>query len=324
MAALHDPPLRAPELRDLREFRASDLDALLLEESQVWLETLDWDFGNSADLVRRFVDMRGINGAALVDGTGVVGYAYYVYEEHKGLIGDLYVRQPYQCQASEQRLMQAVIEEMVASAQVQRIEAQLMMLSAPLTRTPATARYFRVYPRDFLSIPLPPKSPLAPRQPQPSLVIQTWNAQQQEAAAQLIANAYAGHIDGLINDQYRSLAGARRFLTNIIQYPGCGAFFQPASFGAFHRHTGELCAICLASMVGPNTGHITQICVARRFQGEGLGYELMRRSLEALMVAGCRSVSLTVTSENRQALTLYERLGFRQVRHFSAYVWEGW
>jgi len=36
-----------------------------------------------------------------------------------------------------------------------------------------------------------------------------------------------------------------------------------------------------------------------------------------------KSVSLTVTSANREAVRLYERVGFRTVRQFSAIVWEG-
>jgi ribosomal protein S18 acetylase RimI-like enzyme len=38
---------------------------------------------------------------------------------------------------------------------------------------------------------------------------------------------------------------------------------------------------------------------------------------------GCRKVSLTVTAANNEAVTLYERMGFRTTRKFCAYVWEG-
>jgi ribosomal protein S18 acetylase RimI-like enzyme len=95
----------------------------------------------------------------------------------------------------------------------------------------------------------------------------------------LIAAAYQGHVDSLINDQYRSVAGARRFLFNIVQYPGCGTFFKPASVAAFDRLTGRICGICLASLVMPYCGHITQICVAPWVRGAGVGYELLRQSL---------------------------------------------
>ena len=154
--------------------------------------------------------------------------------------------------------------------------------------------------------------------------IARWAEPHQELAAQLIAETYQGHVDSLINDQYRSAAGARRFLYNIVQYPGCGTFSHPASFSAFSTKTGELCGMCLASLVGEASGHITQICVAPEWQGAGLGYELMRQSMDALRRAGCEKISLTVTTENRQAGNLYRGLGFQAMQHFAAYVWEGW
>jgi ribosomal protein S18 acetylase RimI-like enzyme len=139
----------------------------------------------------------------------------------------------------------------------------------------------------------------------------------------LIASAYQGHIDSQINDQYRSPAGARRFLLNIIQYPGCGSFFQPASFVAMELGTGKLCGMSLSSLVNADVGHITQVCVSHAMRGTGVGYELIRRSLESLALHGCRKASLTVTAANTSAIMLYERMGFRQTRNFSAIVWEG-
>jgi ribosomal protein S18 acetylase RimI-like enzyme len=61
----------------------------------------------------------------------------------------------------------------------------------------------------------------------------------------------------------------------------------------------------------------------KEWQGRGLGYELLRQSLELLRQREVKKVSLTVTSENTPALALYERMGFRKTRHFAAYVWEG-
>ena len=69
MAARLEPAPRAPSpsLVDLRHLRSEDLDPLLDEEVEAWRELLDWDFAKSADLVRRFVDMRALSGFALVD-----------------------------------------------------------------------------------------------------------------------------------------------------------------------------------------------------------------------------------------------------------------
>ena len=153
--------------------------------------------------------------------------------------------------------------------------------------------------------------------------VEKWSDHYQESAAQLIAAAYAGHIDSHINDQYRSVAGARRFLYNIVQYPGCGSFFRPGSYVAVDLERSRLWGLSLASVVGPESGHITQICAAPEVRGTGIGYELLRRSLLTLGEHGSHRVSLTVTAANRDAVELYERMGFRTRRRFSAYVWEG-
>jgi ribosomal protein S18 acetylase RimI-like enzyme len=81
--------------------------------------------------------------------------------------------------------------------------------------------------------------------------------------------------------------------------------------------------LVLSSLVASDVGHITQICVAPEAKGEGIGYELMRHSLTALKQAGCEKTSLTVTASNTNAIRLYQMLGFRAMRRFSAYVWEG-
>jgi len=155
------------------------------------------------------------------------------------------------------------------------------------------------------------------------MYLEKWTDHYQEAAAHLISAAYLGHIDSRINDQYRTPGGARKFLYNIVQYPGCGAFYRPASYAAFEAATGHLCGISLASLVAPESGHITQICVSPSVRGTGIGHALLRQSLKTLKEMGCRSASLTVTAANEDAVALYERVGFRTIRRFSAFVWEG-
>ena len=78
-----------------------------------------------------------------------------------------------------------------------------------------------------------------------------------------------------------------------------------------------------SSRIARDVGHITQICVSKQDRGIGLGYELLRHSLCALRAAGCRAATLTVTSSNRDAIRLYEQMGFRTLRIFSAFVWQG-
>jgi ribosomal protein S18 acetylase RimI-like enzyme len=186
------------------------------------------------------------------------------------------------------------------------------------------ARHARLFNRQYMELALNHRTAIlaaGPRSPQ--VAIDNWTERRQDEAASLIAEAYRGHVDSEINDQYRSPGGARRFLLNIVQYPGCGSFFQPASFVALDPVTHRLTGLSLSSLVHADVGHITQICVSNAVKGHGVGYELMRHSLESLHKHACRKASLTVTSTNRDAIRLYEQLGFRRVRDFAALVWEG-
>ena len=320
MAAIIEP--RPADIVDLRHLRAGDLDDLLDEETEVWRRRLDWEFQPSADLVRRFVGMQALNGHALVYNSRVLGYAYFVCEERKGLVGDLYVRQEYVSHESESRLLSAILETMFPMPGIRRIESQLLMLRylrPPLPR----AEFLRLYNRNFMMVDLAGAGDLRLHPVAFRLRLQTWNERCQEDTAHLISRAYHGHIDSQINDQYNSTNGARRFLMNIVQYPGCGTFFPEGSWVAWSKETGKLCGVCLASLVASDIGHITQICVTPDVRGAGVGYELLRRSLGTLAAHGCRRASLTVTASNERAIQLYERMGFQTRRQFSAMVWDG-
>lgn len=317
------PDRLRPCVVDLREIDAPELDALLDEEITAWRSELDWDFCASADLVRRFVQMQALTGFALLVEGEVAGYSYYVCEERKGLIGDLYVAREFRSPENENLLLGSVVDALLSMPFVRRIESQLMMLGSPLHRPMPRPHRLQMFPRVFMETPPGQSIELAPRAPKRRTVFEVWSERHQDDAARIIALAYEGHIDGQINDQYRSVSGARRFLLNIVQYPGCGTFYGPASFIATDVASGQPCGICLASLVSPDVGHITQICVIPQVKGSGVGYELLRRSMAALGQAGCSQVSLTVTSANTDAIALYRSVGFDERRRFAAYVWEG-
>jgi len=316
------PLVPTPRLLELRQIRVEHLDDLLEEETLAWRDELDWDFDKSAELVRRFVALRALHGCALVEGGQAIGYAYFVLEEEKALIGDLFVRREWRTPENERRLLGFVLDALIATPFVSRIESQLMMFASDREIDMPAARFMSRYERNFMLIDLT-RAPLAAGTLRHRIFLQRWSEQYQDAAANLISAAYTGHVDSRINDQYRSTAGARRFLFNIVQYPGCGAFFRPASFAAFDADTGHLCGMCLASLVGPKCGHITQVCVSPDVRCTGTGYELLRQSLMVLRNEGCRKASLTVTASNQDAVALYERMGFSTIRKFSAYVWDG-
>jgi ribosomal protein S18 acetylase RimI-like enzyme len=310
------------EIADLRQVRGSDLEALLAEERRAWREAIHWDFGASADLIRRYADMRALSGFVLRVNRRPAGYVYHVAEETKTLIGNLFVAPPLAAPEAEHRLLHATLADALARG-ARRVEAQLMMLR----HRPEHGRFAQAFPglrgrtfRRFLMLAAL-EEPVALRT-RKDIVVEPWQERYVEPAASLIAGAYRSHIDSEINDQYRTAAGSRRFLANIVLYPGCGAFEHEASFAAFEGSSGELCGLSLASIVAPETGHITQICVAPAAQNAGVGAALLSRSFEGLRRAGCREVSLTVTADNVAAIRLYEKSGFRVLREFAAHVWE--
>lgn len=319
MAALVDPVL--PQIVDLRSIDVESIAPLLSEQILTWKNELDWDFTPSANLVRRFVQMHVLTGYVLVarsDPSHILGYSYYVCEEGKGLIGDLFIHKPYRTWEFEYVLFQASLDAIWQTPGIHRVESQLLMLADAPNRLLPYPNRFQSFPRLFLEAQA--GAPLPERKLPSSISIIPWTEHWQEATGRLIAGAYQNHIDSQINDQYRSAVGARRFLTNIVQYPGCGSFFAPASYASVSG--GALCGVSLSSLVSHDVGHITQVCVAPSFQGTGLGYELVRRSMASLAGHGCRAVSLTVTVANDSALQLYRNMGFLPRRSFAAYVWE--
>ncbi len=320
MAAL--PEAQSTELVDLWQVRADELEPMLDEEVAAWREQLSWDFRASADLVRRFVEVHALNGFALLAGHEAAGYSYFVCEEHKGLVGDLYLRPQFRTLENERRLLSAVIDQLMHTRGIERIESQLMLARAAQKRQLPAAGYARSYPRNFMVFDVSSAGRLPVRRTD-RFVYDLWTERKQDETAYLIASAYRGHIDSDINDQYRSPDGARRFLFNIVQYPGCGVFFAPASWLALDRASGRVCGVSLTSMVAEDVGHVTQICISPAVRGKGVGYELLRRSLVSLAESGARSASLTVTSANDNAVALYESVGFETLRRFPAFVWDG-
>jgi ribosomal protein S18 acetylase RimI-like enzyme len=317
-----DPAVRDPEIIELRRLGAGALNPMLDEENREWNRNLAWDFSKSADLVRKFADERALEGSALMEGREVAGYGYTVLEDGKGVIGDLYVRPPWRAGGAwEARLFRLLLESLIATG-VRRIESQLMLPDASVAKAIQRERFVRIFERRLMvrdaTLAMPPNAGFAATQ----FHFERWGEHYRDPAANLIALSYQTHVDGQINDQYRTFTGARNFLNNIVQYPGCGAFSQPASFVAFDVRTGWLSGCVLTSFVAREVGHITQICVAPHAQGRGLGSEMLVRASAALRAAGAKMISLTVTSANEDAIRLYARCGFVDVRRFFAFVWE--
>src|ERR1700687_1928131 len=329
MSALSKPePSRSlqVEILDLRHFSSVDLRPLLEDEVREWARLLSWDYGGSAEMILRYVDAKILPGYAAIDRGRIIGYAFFVYEGSKGVIGDLFVANggrlpdPHEI---ESRLLLHVIETLQQSPGIHRVEAQLLVHDAGVVARPFLEQGFQRHPRLFMVLPLAGKSGEPPVAPHPEVEIRRWGESDYQAAAAVITAAYRGHVDAQINDQYHTLSGSLRFLNNIVRFPGCGLFDAESSFAAVDRKAKNLIGLILCSRVRGDVGHVTQVCVLPEYRSRGVGESLLAATSAALRKRGFSILSLTVTEANAGAVALYRRLNFESKRVFDAFVWAG-
>ena len=313
------------DVLDLRHFSASALMRLLEAEGDLWRERLNWDYRASAKLLMQYLDNHSLPGFVAREADQPVGYVFGVYEEVKAVVGGVFaVERPgaEPARAIESRLLRHLLELLTNSPQLERIESQLLLHPSGVHAREFREAGFEVFQRLFMV-----RSLLglwaAPNVDLPEgLELRQWKEDDLAAAAKLICESYQGHPDSLINDQYCSVHGSTRFLTNIVRYAGCGAFSTPSSHLIFDRARREPVALVLGSRVSTPSGHITQICVHPEWRGRGLARMLLSVAAFCFMRQGATEISLTVTEANGPAIALYEQEGYTCGHRFDAAVWQ--
>lgn len=314
------------EILDLRHFAAPILRPLLEAEGELWRQRLHWDYRASARLLMQYLDSHMLPGYAAIEADHPVGYVFSVYEESKAIIGEVFALAgadgPASAHAVEETLLKHLLELLLNSPQVERIESQLLLHPSGSHSAIFLEAGFEVFPRLFMVQTLsqvwaPPAMDLPA-----GLELRLWSENDLGAAAKLICEAYRGHPDSLINDQYRTLHGSSRFLNNIVRYAGCGTFSAPVSHVVVDRARRELVALVLGSRVSAQSGHITQLCVHPGYRRRGLGRLLLSVAAFSFMRQGATEISLTVTEANRQAVELYRDEGYACRHIFDAAVWQ--
>jgi ribosomal protein S18 acetylase RimI-like enzyme len=312
------------EILDLRHFAATLLRPVLDAEGEVWKQRLHWDYRTSARLLMQYLDNHMLPGYAALEAEQVTGYVFCVYEETKAVIGDVFAM-PTPDQSAhtvEQTLLRHLLELLLNSPQVERVESQLLLHPSGTHAAIFQSSGFAMYRRLFLVQQLA-EIARAPQVDLPASVdLRAWTDEDLAPAARLIAEAYRGHPDSLINDQYRSVAGSMRFLNNIVRYSGCGAFSPQVSHVVVERTSRELVALILGSRVSPQSGHITQVCVHPEFRRRGLARLLLSLTAQRFMRQGATEISLTVTESNTEAVDLYLSERYTCRHTFDAAVWQ--
>ena len=326
------------EVLDLRHFAAPLLRPLLEAEGDLWRERLHWDYRTSAKLLMQYLDSHMLPGYVAMEAGQVTGYAFCVYEESKAVIGDVFA---LACQPSpngprvggfpqeampsrdvEETLLRHLFETLENSPHVDRIESQLLLHPSGSHTSAFERAGFTVFRRFFMVQQLAGVWG-TPRPELPNgLEMRTWRDDDLNAAGRLISEAYLGHPDSLINDQYRSSHGSLRFLHNIVRYSGCGVFSAQVSHVVLDKQTRELVALVLGSRVSTQSGHITQLCVRPKYRRLGLARLLLSTAAAGFLRQGVSEISLTVTEANANAIELYRSEGYECVHAFDAAVWE--
>jgi ribosomal protein S18 acetylase RimI-like enzyme len=325
------------EILDLRHFSAPVLRPVLEAEGEVWKQRLHWDYHLSAKLLMQYLDSHMLPGYAALEAGQVAGYAFCVYENTKAIIGDVFALPVPRADGApghrvadyeipsheiEQTLLRHVLELLMNSPQIDRVESQLLLHPSGSHASLFLEAGFQTYRRLFMVRPLggifaAPRIHLPVR-----LELRPWREEDMDHAARLITAAYQGHPDSVVNDQYRSVHGSLRFLNNIVRYSGCGVFSAQVSHVVEDRISREMVALVLGSRVSPESGHITQLCVLPKFRRRGLARMLLTLACSCFLRQGVSEVSLTVTEANSDAIALYNSDGFDCTHSFDATVWQ--
>ncbi len=332
------------EVLDLRHFAAPLLRPLLEAEGDIWRRRLHWDYRTSAKLLMQYLDSHMLPGYVAMEAGHVTGYAFCVYEDTKAVIGDVFALSGRQMNSGagpsslnqnplfapetqparevEETLLRHLFETLQNSPQVDRIESQLLLHPSGSHASCFRAAGFDLYRRLFMVQHLSGVWNMPLFDVGPDLELRLWRDDDLNAAGGLIADAYAGHPDSLINDQYRSANGSLRFLHNIVRYSGCGTFSPQVSHVVCDRSSRELVALILGSRVSTQSGHITQLCVRPSHRRRGLARVLLSTAATCFFRQGVCEISLTVTEANGNAIDLYRQEGYECEHTFDAAVWE--
>lgn len=322
------------EILDLRHFASPVLRPVLEAEGELWKQRLHWDYHGSARLLMQYLDNHTLPGYAALEAGQVTGFVFCVYEDSKAIVGDVFAlpsppanggpvaAHPVSAHEIEEKLLRHLLELLVNSPHVDRVESQLLLHPSGSHVRAFLDAGFQIHRRLFMVRPLDGFF-AAPRASLPgALELRPWRDEDLNPAARLIGAAYSGHADAIVNDQYRSIHGSMRFLNNIVRYSGCGVFSAQVSHVVFDRANREMAALVLGSRVSPESGHITQLCVHPEYRRRGLARMMLNLAASCFLRQGVSEISLTVTEANAEAIDLYRSEGYECAHTFDASVWQ--
>jgi hypothetical protein len=142
-----------------------------------------------------------------------------------------------------------------------------------------------------------------------------WRPELVETHAEIMYQSFRFEMDASVFPCFTERNGCLRLMDDISQKDGFlpGATWLILYVGAGPRKR-EFCGTIQGLGDTSGVGAVQNLGITPLHRGRGLGKRLMQQALAGFKEAGMRRVYLEVTAQNRAAVELYQRLGFRRAR----------
>lgn len=145
--------------------------------------------------------------------------------------------------------------------------------------------------------------------------IGTWSDEYLEEAVLIVQKAFENSSDALFDTRFKSVAGTRDILENIVK--GNYGEFLPEAVSVL-TFNGKLCGFCFINITGGKIANVPIFAIAPEHQGKGLSKHLLKQSVQTLLdwtKSGKRTfseINTTTETDNYQALKMYRHIGFKE------------
>lgn len=325
IATLTTPNFRIVSLRDAD---IGGLEKLFDEQCLEWLELLHWDYTGPSALIRDVARRHELPGLAITVGSEIAGCGFWVIEQGRCSIGDIYITRKWRGARVDYVLAEAILDQLSSEHGFRRIESQCVNVGTEGVGEVFVSRGFRRFHRHYMILELgadvrvTSQRRLSSHSSVSDVEIRPWDDEMFDRAAHIIHRSYRDEDDRLINSQYRTEQGCGELLGVLTGHVWCGEFLANVSRIATSRVSGRPIGVLIALRIAPGVGHIGQISILPEYQGLGAGRRLIAAAVAEFTRLNFKNVSLAVTDSNSRALRLYESCGFKAIHTFPVFCRE--
>lgn len=317
-------PLTTSEIQiiPLVDVNVSQLEPLFDEQCEEWLEILGWNYSGASELIRQVVRDKDLNGYVAMSGGEAIGFIYYVVENTRCSIGEIFITKDWRGRGADKRLAEAAIERVGKITRVRRLESQSLSVENQAAHEYFENYGFTRFDRNYMTVQLSgwqAQANSSRLNTLPQVFIRAWEDNDFTESVKVIQSSYQDTIDSRINNQYCTEEGCADLLAVITEHIWCGDFLANVSRVAIDQTSGKFLGILAASRISQGRGHISQISVHQAYQGKGLGRQMIVSALTEFTKLNFDTVSLAVTHANTNALRLYQSCGFRTILTFPVF-----